>query len=159
MFGFTDRHWRRPLPAREDFCNGNLYADLPFQTVWESSRSQDGESGILTNFMGGSAGAQYSPDRLEKFLAELDQVFPGIRGKHDKNSTMMNWPAMKWMKASYSCPLVGQATWIADAAAAPELSGRLCFAGEHTSGDFGGFMNGGVESGERAAKELAEATV
>jgi monoamine oxidase len=109
--------------------------------------------------MGGTRGAQFTSDRLQKFLAELDQVFPGIAAKSDKRSRMMNWPSMRWMKASYSCPLVGQATWIPEAAGAPELDGRLAFAGEHTSVDFGGFMNGGVESGERAAKELAAATL
>jgi monoamine oxidase len=36
----------------------------------------------------------------------------------------------------------------------PALGGRLQFAGEHTSADFLGFMNGGVESGNRAAKAL-----
>ena len=34
--------------------------------------------------------------------------------------------------------------------------GRLIFAGEHTSGDFSGFMNGAVQSGNRAAKEILE---
>ena len=38
----------------------------------------------------------------------------------------------------------------------PELDGRLIFAGEHTSGDFSGFMNGAVQSGNRAAKEILE---
>jgi monoamine oxidase len=32
--------------------------------------------------------------------------------------------------------------------------GGLLFAGEHTSIDFQGDMNGGAEQGERAAKEL-----
>jgi monoamine oxidase len=36
----------------------------------------------------------------------------------------------------------------------PELDGRLIFAGEHTSGEFAGFMNGAVESGNRAAREI-----
>lgn len=36
----------------------------------------------------------------------------------------------------------------------PELDGRLIFAGEHTSGEFARFMNGAVESGNRAAKEI-----
>jgi monoamine oxidase len=39
----------------------------------------------------------------------------------------------------------------------PELDGGLIFAGEHTSGDFSGFMNGAVQSGNRAAREIIEA--
>ena len=41
-----------------------------------------------------------------------------------------------------------------DVAAEPALHGRLQFAGEHTSSDFYGFMNGAVQSGNRAAKAL-----
>ena len=33
--------------------------------------------------------------------------------------------------------------------------GRIFFAGEHTSGRWQGYMNGAVESGQRAAVELA----
>ena len=44
-----------------------------------------------------------------------------------------------------------------DVAGEPALDGRLQFAGEHTSGDFLGFMNGGVESGNLAAAALIEA--
>jgi monoamine oxidase len=46
-----------------------------------------------------------------------------------------------------------------EAAAEPALDGRLQFAGEHTSGDFLGFMNGGVQSGNRAAADLVAALV
>ena len=39
----------------------------------------------------------------------------------------------------------------------PALGGRLQFAGEHTAGaKHFGFMNGGVLSGNRAAKKLIE---
>jgi monoamine oxidase len=44
-----------------------------------------------------------------------------------------------------------------DEARKPALDGRLQFAGEHTSGaKLFGFMNGGVLSGNRAAKKLIE---
>jgi monoamine oxidase len=43
-----------------------------------------------------------------------------------------------------------------DTTAQPELNGRLIFAGEHTSSDFSGFMNGGVQSGNRAAQEILQ---
>jgi monoamine oxidase len=154
MYGFTDKLWRKPGAGRDFICNGSVYADKSFQTVWETSRGQSGDSGIITNFMGGSPGAQYGPERIEQFIAELDTIFPGLKAKADGNKTMLNWPSMKTMKGSYSCPLVGQYTWVYEAAATPELDGHLHFAGEHTSAESPGYMNGGVESGLRAAKEL-----
>jgi monoamine oxidase len=36
------------------------------------------------------------------------------------------------------------------------LTNACNFAGEHTSSDFLGYMNGGVESGNRAAASLME---
>ncbi len=158
MYGFTEKLWRQPVEGRDFICNGSVYADKSFQTVWETSRGQAGESGIITNFMGGSPGAQYGPERIEQFIAELDAVFPGLKGKADGTKAMMNWPNVKTMKGSYSCPLVGQYTWVYEAAATPELDGALLFAGEHTSGESPGFMNGGVESGLRAAKEALGVT-
>jgi monoamine oxidase len=38
--------------------------------------------------------------------------------------------------------------------AAAERSANCHFAGEHTSNESQGFLNGGVESGERAAREI-----
>jgi len=35
-----------------------------------------------------------------------------------------------------------------------ERSGNCHFAGEHTSQDFQGYLNGGVQTGERAASEI-----
>ncbi len=154
MYGFNDRQWRTPFGGRDFFCNGSVYADKSFQTVWETSRGQNGNRGIITNFMGGSAGSQYSADQIEKFIAELDTIFPGLKAKHDGTRTMMNWPNMKTIKGSYSCPLVGQYTWVYEAAATPELDGHLLFAGEHTSSEFPGYMNGGLETGNRVVREL-----
>jgi monoamine oxidase len=51
---------------------------------------------------------------------------------------------------------VGQYTTLLDTAGKPELDGRLIFAGERTSSDFSGFMNGGVQSGNRAAQEILQ---
>jgi monoamine oxidase len=38
-----------------------------------------------------------------------------------------------------------------------EASGNCHFAGEHTSIDFQGYLNGAVETGERAAGEILAA--
>lgn len=154
MLGFTERWWRNPAVQLPAPSNGSLFTDLPFQCIWETSRGQAGESGILTNYLGGSAAKQFTAARFDAIKGELDRVFPGIKEKFDGKRAMMNWPEYKLTKGSYACPLVGQ--YLTSLAAAPgaELDGRLIFAGEHTSGDYSGFMNGAVESGNRAAQEI-----
>jgi monoamine oxidase len=57
---------------------------------------------------------------------------------------------------SFATPLVGQYTTLLDVAAEPALGARVQFAGEHMAGDFMGYMNGGVQSGNRASEALIE---
>ncbi len=154
MAGFVDRSWRNPLGKGKSFCNGSVFTDKSFQTTWETSRGQEGTSGIITNFMGGSPAENYQPDYLNKFLKEASALFPGLSTKFDGNKAVMNWPKVNTIRASYSCPLVGQYTWVYQAAATTECEGRLLFAGEHTSFESPGYMNGAVESGNRVANEL-----
>ncbi len=154
MLGFTERWWRNPEAGLPAMSNGSIFTDLPFQCTWETSRGQTGESGILTNYLGGSSAKQFTADRFDEIKGELNRVFPGIKGKFDGKRAMMNWPEYKLTKGSYACPLVGQYTTLLAAAPGAELDGRLIFAGEHTSGDYAGFMNGGVQSGNRAAEEV-----
>lgn len=157
MWGWKNRAWREsPLPGREVFCNGAVVSSQGYQQVWETSRGQKGHAGILTNFMGGDTAARYQQTKENdtRFLSEVTAVFPGLNGQHDGNRAVLNWPKMKWTLGSYSATGIGQYTWMYEAAAASDLGGALHFAGEHTSLESGGFMNGGVESGDRAAKEL-----
>ena len=69
----------------------------------------------------------------------------------------MFWSNYPYTLGSYSCAKVGQYTTMLDEAWKPALNGRLQFAGEHTSGaTYLGYMNGGVRSGNRAARKLIE---
>jgi monoamine oxidase len=156
MYGFTERWWRNPSIKLPATSNGSIFTDLPLQCTWESSRGQAGLSGILTNFLGGTGAKPFTTERFDKFRDELGQVFPGIAEKFDGKRSLMNWPEYKFSRGSYTCPLVGQYTTLLKVTSEPELDGRLIFAGEHTSGEFSGFMNGAVESGNRAAKVLLE---
>jgi monoamine oxidase len=63
-----------------------------------------------------------------------------------------HWPSHPFTRGSYACYLPGQ--WTAIAGAEGERVGNLHFAGEHTSLEAQGFMEGGCESGERGAAEI-----
>ncbi len=151
MLAFKGRLWRKANPVN----NGSAYTDQTFQACWECSRGQEGPAGIIVNFLGGKTAADASPDtRFDTTLKELDKIFPGMEADYLGKRIMMHWPTQKFVLGSYTCPLVGQYTAMLEHCATPELDGNLLFAGEHTSADFSGFMCGGVESGNRAAKEL-----
>lgn len=160
MYGFTEKAWRTPGADRPE-CNGSMYTSLSSQCFWETSRKQAGKSGILTNFLGGSQGLRaVDEDRRKEALANLDKIVPGLAAKHDKEAwRSWVWPTYRHSMGAYSCPLVGQLTTVWEATGTPELDGRLLFAGEHTSADFGGFMNGAIQTGNAVARSLVEVEV
>jgi monoamine oxidase len=147
---FTDRHWEALG------CNGETFADTGYQNTWDESRTQAGRSGILVNYTGGTVGASFgsgSPtSRAKQLLAQLEPVLPSISAKWNGRATVDHWLANPWTKGSYSFWKVGQYTRFAGVEGEPE--GNCHFAGEHTSIDFQGYLNGAVESGQRAAQEL-----
>ena len=147
---FDDRHWES-LGS-----NGETFADTGYQNTWEVTRAQSGRSGILVNYTGGNTGASFGSGTPEsharRFLDQLEPVLPGISKRSNGQATVNFWPGYRWAKGSYSYWKVGQYTKFAGAER--ERQGDCFFAGEHTSVDFQGYLNGAVEIGERAAGEI-----
>jgi monoamine oxidase len=153
---FNSRYWNSLG------CNGETFADTGYQNTWEVSRAQAGTSGILVDYTGGDIGASFGTgtptERAQQFLAQLEPVLPGISGHWNGKATVDFWTAYPWTKGSYSYWKVGQYTKFAGVEREPEGRALNChFAGEHTSIDFQGYLNGGVETGERAANEVITA--
>jgi monoamine oxidase len=136
--------------------NGSTYADTGYQSTWEVTRGQPGTAGILVDYTGGNIGASFGSgslqQRAKKFLGQIEPVLPGITAQWNELATLDYWQGYPWTKGSYSYWRVGQYTTFAGAERQQE--GNCHFAGEHTSIDFQGYLNGAVESGERAAGEV-----
>jgi monoamine oxidase len=79
-------------------------------------------------------------------------VLPGLSAKWNRRAAIDWWPGNPWSLGSYSYWKVGQYTTFAGAEGA--RSGNCHFAGEHTSIEAQGYLNGAVESGERATSEI-----
>jgi monoamine oxidase len=154
---FKDRHWSRQLG-----CNGETFADTGYQNTWEVTRAQPGTPGILVDYTGGKIGASFgtgtATERAQQFLAQLEPVLPGITAKWNGKATLDYWTGYPWTKGSYSYWKVGQYTRFAGVEREREGRALNChFAGEHTSVDFQGYLNGAVETGQRAANEVIAA--
>jgi monoamine oxidase len=155
MVGFSSRVWRDGPRS-----NGSVLTDLPFQLTWETSRLQQGRAGILTNFTGGAHGIELgqgtAAEQATRLVADLERVFPGATAaRAGMKEVRFHWPTFPWTRGSYASYLTGQ--WTAFGGAEGESVEGLHFAGEHCSRYAQGFMEGGCETGERAAKEIAEA--
>ncbi len=152
MLGFSGRYWRRR--GGHGPANGGIFADWGSQSFWETSRLQKGARGILTNYTGGAVGAARSLSDVSTSLADLETLFPGIAKASDGNKALMNWSKNPRNLGSYICPTPGEYARHYGAAGETECGGRLLFAGEHASPDGAGYMNGGVDSGNVAVKNL-----
>ena len=155
--GTTSRVWRSAESGLPAPSNGSFYTDLGFQSLWEMSRAQPGEAGILTNFLGGKAGLAPQDAAFDIFRSGVAKMAPKIAESFDPAAVAsFFWATYPYTLGSYASAKVGQYTTLLDVAAEPALDGRVQFAGEHTSVDFLGYMNGGVESGDRASAALIE---
>lgn len=153
MSQYTSRPWRTTSNA-----TGSAVADNGAQFLWETSRGQDGASGILTNFLGGTigleSGAGSAEDLMTRQLPLIDAVFPGTMAAYRAGSAArMHWPTAPFALGSYACYRPGQWEWYG---LESERVGNLHFCGEHCSADFQGFMEGAAETGALAAAEVLE---
>lgn len=150
LAGFNGRPWKA-LGYR-----GNTLSDERFQLVWDNAALQPSTSSGITFYSGGKlgieAGEGTAQEALAKLMPGLEKAYPGSTRQHNGNASRFHWPTHPFTKGSYAAYLPGQ--WTTIGGAEGESVGNLHFAGEHTSVDFQGYMNGGAQSGADAAKAV-----
>jgi monoamine oxidase len=148
---FNSRFWRN------QGCTGETYSDRGYQNTWEVSRAQPGKSGLLVWYTGGNPGVAVGSGTVKaqvqkNFLPQIEPVLPSATAQWNGLATRDYWTGNPWTKGSYSYWKAGQYTRFSGAE--KEASGNCHFCGEHTSQDFQGYLQGGVETGQRAASEV-----
>jgi monoamine oxidase len=163
---FDRRAWIRARHPWPDPTTGQIWTTLPVQSALDFSLGQAGNDGLIEAFTGAGVAMLDTPPapysriddspavkrHVKSFFAQLDRIWPGVSTAWNGKATFGNAQADPNILASYSCWLVGQYTTVAGHEASPQ--GRVHFAGEHTSLANQGFMEGGAESGFRAANEI-----
>ncbi|MGE5658899.1 MAG: flavin monoamine oxidase family protein [Actinomycetota bacterium] len=134
------------------------FTDLGFQNSWEATPFNREIQGLVTFFNGGidglAMGSGTAENQAKRFVTQFNKVFPGAANLRTGSAVRAYWPGERYTKGSYSCYLLRQWTTIRGVEA--ERVGNLFFAGEHTSVGYQGYMEGGAETGERAAIEILE---
>lgn len=141
----------------------NSYAltDLEIGMTWQGNirpPSEDPNRACLVGFSGGSAATRFlqlaPSNRRERYEEIMEMLFSGY-AKSAGQVAVQAWPEDPWTLGGYCSPLLGQVTTVF-----PKLEegvqNRLFFAGEHASPSFYGYMEGALQSGVRAAKQVAE---
>ncbi|HLF73694.1 MAG TPA: FAD-dependent oxidoreductase [Anaerolineales bacterium] len=134
--------------------NGRLASDGPIVYTWHATSHLEDEHGILTVYTGGAPGARFSAlsdqERTRLAVAEIEKIFPGSSDLVEHTATVA-WPNERFTRGSYMALAPGEVTthW----KTLFEPAGRLFFAGEHATA-YQGYMEGAVESGQRAAATI-----
>jgi monoamine oxidase len=122
--------------------------------VWDYSRDQRGTRGILGAYTSGRMARRVTglrPAERGSFVLDLmERVHPGSR-EHFETSASHSWITDPWALGAGAEFGPGRLSASYRHLRTPE--GRIHFAGEHTS-PWSGWMNGGLESGNRAAAEI-----
>jgi monoamine oxidase len=160
---FSQRGWAKPGPR--GVGNGSSYADTGYQNTWEVTRAQKGDSGILNDYTGGSVTDQmhtrtafarvpHQGVQLDsaRFLFQVASVFPGLAPLWNGKATQSLPHLSPVFNCAYSYWRVGQYQRFAGYEAVRQQN--VFFAGEHTSVDFQGYMEGAAMEGARAAQEI-----
>jgi monoamine oxidase len=148
LIEYRQRFWE------ERGWNGRLTTDSPIVLTWHATSHVEDPRGILTVYTGGEPGvtlaALSDEERTHVAVAEIEKLFPGSSDLIENTATMA-WPNEPYTRASYAALAPGQVT--AHWKTLFEPVGRLFFAGEHAT-PIQGFMEGAVESGQRAAATI-----
>lgn len=152
MVGFKNKFWNK------SGFQGYYFTDSKLQSGWDNSEGQAPVEGGLTLYSGGQqsidVGSGTAAGQLSTHLPLLEKMYPGATENLNGKVERFVWPTYKWTLCSYTCFKPGQYTSIAGYEMKP--IGNIFFAGEHCSYDFQGYMNGGAETGRRAADAMAD---
>jgi monoamine oxidase len=143
---------------------GGFSSDEPHYVTWDTTYGQvdpHPRTPVVTIYNGGREGTSYptyvahgpaSHRILDTALDNLARGVTGIAGASNGLAHLDQWADDPWVHGSYAGFGPGQYTayW----GFLKRSEGNVFFAGEHTSTHSQGYLNGGVESGERAARQV-----
>jgi len=142
---------------RTEGLTGQIFsARGPVAEINDASPPND-DFGALVGFLGGRTAVHYgklSPaERRRDVLACLIRFF-GPRAGEPAMFLEKDWAADEWTRGCYGGHLQ-PGGWTQYGPALREPVGRMHWAGTETASHWNGYMSGAIESGERAAAEVA----
>jgi monoamine oxidase len=157
---FSSRVWDK------EGVTGNCFDDGIVQGGWDATSYQPGNKGVLVALPGGRNALEWGQryglstysgqppgNMIEAYLGGFDVLFPRVSRAFNGRSYFVWSPGDPHLLGAYSYLAVGQYTAFNGIQGARE--GNLHFAGEQTSVNFQGYIEGALRSGYRCAAEVA----
>ncbi len=135
---------------------GQVWESTDKQSAWEKIGKQPPRRKrgyVLCTYSGGTI-----PDgkNVGSYTKQMDEFYPGYAKLMTKNPILVNWSEMEWIKTGASSPARGEVTRQGKNLVEAPFMGRLHFAGEHTCVPFHGYMEGALQSGARAGRDIVD---
>ncbi len=157
---FSSRVWNA------EHMTANCWDDGVVQGGWDATNYQPGPAGILAALPGGRSalnwGRRYGltshsgpppAGMADAFLGDFDHLFPHVSRAFNGRAYYVWSPGDPHIRGAYSYLAVGQFT--AFNGIQGKREGNLHFAGEQTSVNYQGYIEGGLRSGYRCANEVS----
>jgi monoamine oxidase len=156
---FSSRVWNA------EGVTGNCFDDGVVQGGWDATSYQPGKTGILAALPGGESalawGRRYGltshsgrppENMINAYLRGFDALFPHVAPAFNGRSYFVWSPGDPHIRGAYSYLAVGQ--YAAFNGIQGQREGNLHFAGEQTSLNYQGYIEGALRSGYRCATEV-----
>ena len=144
---FSEQFWR------DNNFNGWGDTDLP-EEIWSPTWNQPGSTGIIQSYLRGVPAIVFDSltpsQQISSVHNRMRQVFPNLDDFILTNHVYA-WADEVWTGSGYASPTSSQEALLKTSLSTTE--GRIHFAGEHAS-EYPGWIQGAIESGIRAAKEI-----
>ena len=142
---------------REAGLSGEAFSDTgPTVTTFDDS-SHDGRQPALVTFSDGEVarvwGARSPEERRVAVLAELARFF-GPQALEPTHFAAKNWNDDPWSRGCY-VGVTGPGALVSFGEALRQPCGRIHWSGTETADEWLGYLDGAIQSGERAALEVA----
>ncbi|MBL8779179.1 MAG: flavin monoamine oxidase family protein [Acidimicrobiales bacterium] len=150
--------YERPF-WRDADLSGQAASDVgPVAVTFDNSQPHD-DKGILLGFFEGRHGVEWgrrSPTARRAAFVDCAVRYFGPEAAHPTGYVERDWAAEEWTRGCYGahCP---PGVWTQFGKSLRLPIGPLHWAGTETATEWSGYLDGAVESGERAAREVLDA--
>ncbi|HEY0756094.1 MAG TPA: flavin monoamine oxidase family protein [Ktedonobacteraceae bacterium] len=141
--------------------SGQVTSDRGAVRITFDNSPEQGPAGVLMGFMEGDKGRVWGRRTREERRAEVIACFVSYFGEQAAQPVAyeeLNWSEEEYSRGCYA-GVMAPGAWLGYGEALRQPLGKLHWAGTETATVWNGYMDGAVQSGERAAREVLELIV
>jgi len=150
---YTQPFWR------DEGYSGQVTCDEGAVRITFDNSPANGTSGVLMGFIEGDEGRAWGRRTREERETEVIACFVryfGEQAAHPIEYAEQNWAEEEYSRGCYA-GFMAPGVWSSYGEALSQPIGRLHWAGTETAVLWNGYMDGAIQSGERAAEEVLQA--